>query len=320
MESEKSICFLVYSWDYLDRHILNFKSISGNPEDFHLCVARERCQEIEICDKSNFSYFFMLHKNHKMTCSGQVSQSFWNEYELFDSKREVVDSLSGHSVLLRSSANEIQKPLEFISGLSAKNIVTWEDEIKILGWTSLVGNEFTKREIRQISLSKFYEEIDNSFPSLKEMAGEDGKLFIKTRNKFVNFIIDINSPHSSEEMYSFETIPLDSQLIVSSHLDILSDKKGKLEYRIWVANYNPSSISRYLDYDISYPIPKEVHSFAEEFIIHYRDKLPSFYVLDIGLDRNKGPVAIELNGIIASGRYAENDFGKFLENIKEKRN
>jgi hypothetical protein len=76
-----------------------------------------------------------------------------------------------------------------------------------------------------------------------------------------------------------------------------------------------SSISRHLDYDTDHEIPQAVSDFAEAFVAAHTDTLPAFYVLDIAEDAQHGPVVIELNGIIASGRYEKNSFTQLLRDL-----
>ena len=75
----------------------------------------------------------------------------------------------------------------------------------------------------------------------------------------------------------------------------------------------PTSYSRYLDYITGYPIPEEVRKYAEGFGKTH-DIPPRAYILDVAETTN-GVQIIEINPQPASGRYGNNDFGAFLQNL-----
>ncbi len=111
-------------------------------------------------------------------------------------------------------------------------------------------------------------------------------------------------------------MPPSTEILISETLEILSDVKGKREYRCFVVRNKVSSVSRYLDYDTDYTIPSTVTEFATAIVADHIGTLPECYVLDVAECQQRGPVAIELNGIVASGRYERNDFRKLLRDLQ----
>ena len=106
------------------------------------------------------------------------------------------------------------------------------------------------------------------------------------------------------------------KMIISEYLDIVEDdKERKMEYRVYVIDCKIVDISRYIDYDTNYEIPKKIQKFAEDFIEAHKKLIPKHYCLDI-LELKNGKVVIgELNGIMASGRYEKINHENFINQV-----
>jgi hypothetical protein len=146
---------------------------------------------------------------------------------------------------------------------------------------------------------------------LPEFRDSDGKFFAKTSFKAISGLTDNLLTLLG---YDVEMMPPSTEILFSEPLQILTDARGKREYRCFVVQNRVSSISRYIDYDTDYEIPAQVEEFAAAFVADHRGVLPSCYVLDVA-ETDRGMVVIELNGIVASGRYERNDFRKLLMDL-----
>jgi hypothetical protein len=78
-----------------------------------------------------------------------------------------------------------------------------------------------------------------------------------------------------------------------------------------------SSISRDIDYRTDDEISAEVESFAQDLVEAHQGVLPDGYVLDVA-ESDRGIVVVDLHGIVASGRYEKNEFGRLLRDRESK--
>jgi len=60
-------------------------------------------------------------------------------------------------------------------------------------------------------------------------------------------------------------------------------------------------------------VPKQVSDFACDFGVAHTTRLPKHYVVDIGLERTRGPVVVEVNSIGGAGNTTQEVFGKILK-------
>lgn len=166
--------------------------------------------------------------------------------------------------------------------------------------------EYLKRHLAWFRMDEVFRQ------DLSRFKDSEWRFFCKTNYKALSGITD---DLVSFLGYATETMPPSTKVIISEVLDLLTDEKGKLEYRCFIVRGRVSSISRYIDYDTDYEIPPEITAFAEAFVTDHHALLPDCYVLDVGECARRGPVVIELNGIVASGRYEKNDFCKLLRDL-----
>lgn len=109
----------------------------------------------------------------------------------------------------------------------------------------------------------------------------------------------------SMERGSEDLVAIDDYIVYSDVMNIKRDELDrKLEYRCFIVNGKPVSISRYEDYE-DFKIPQEVGEFASEFASEALSYMPPIYVMDIA-ETDKGLQLVELNPYEHSGRYHGN--------------
>ncbi|OWK39486.1 ATP-grasp domain-containing protein [Fimbriiglobus ruber] len=297
-----AIAQYVTSFEALDRQ-LAYESISDDPENYHRCVARERTLEIEACRQVGIPCFLILDtpETQRIRMIGHGQDQF-RRHLLFDSERNPVDSLAGYEVLLRTCVSHEQSPLEFIEAMGGVNVADWASQVKTQEWYKHVRPEYLKRKMAWFPLDQA--------PDLSGFK-VDGQFFAKTSFKAISGVTD---SLLSLLGYEVEMMPPGTEIIVSEPIRLPTDARGKREYRCFVVR-KISSISRYIDYDTAYEIPGEVEEFATAFIADHQGVLPECYVLDVA-ESDRGLVVIELNGIVASGRYERNCFRKLLGDLR----
>ncbi len=296
----------VGSFEALDRQ-LAYESISADPENYHRCVARERTLEIEVCREAGIPFFLILDtpETRAVRMAGHGGQDPFKRHLLYDADRNPVESLAGHEVLLRSSVPHERSPLQFIESLGGVNVTDWGSQQKTLEWYKHVRPEFLKRRMAWFPIGAALDQ------DLTAYRGDHGLFFAKTSFKAHSGLTD---SLVSLLGYDIEMMPATTEVIVSEPLSIWQDCRGKQEYRCYVVRNTVSSISRYIDYDTDYTIPEAISEFANSFVIAHKSTLPDCYVLDLA-EAEQGLVVIELNGIVASGRYEKNDFRKLLADL-----
>jgi len=249
-------------------------------ESFGFCAARERGQEIISCftNKVNFS---ILTKD----------QAF-NGADLLLNKTIL---LRGIVPLVRGFKEKFPK----LSYLVESSVVKWPKKL-VAGYAKRSVYLMDFANTRKLGCTKPY--------FIKTVAltnnGDSGSKWSMIINNQSDFDEYLNTTMQLSDSF---------QMIVSDIMDIHSDALGKKEYRCWISNQVVSSISRYLDYNVDYEIPKEIVDFALDFTKAHKH-LSSCYVLDLA-ETSKGVDIVELNDLECSSRYARNSFEKFIQFI-----
>lgn len=301
-----AIAHHITSFEALDRQFA-FEKISDDPENYHRCVARERTQEIDTCHRMGIPCFLILdtQDTRSIRITGRGSQNTLRKHLLFNLERQPVESLSEYKVLARASVGHEKSVLDYIETKGGVNIADWPSQERTLEWYKYVKPEYLKRRLAYFRVAEALRQ------DLGEFRDSDGRFFAKTSFKAIsgltNSLLDLLG-------YEVELMPPTAEVIVSELLEILSDERGKREYRCFVVRNDASSISRYIDYKTDYEIPREVEAFAESFVISHQGIVPDCYVLDVA-ETDRGVAVIELNGIVASGRYERNNFAKLLVDL-----
>lgn len=307
----KAVVFYLSSFHDLEK-LKNYSLISNDKESYGLCVARERFMEIEACAKRAFPFFYVIGLSARI--AGHGYQNIMGELKTYDSHMNRVDSLSGKELLLRTnSVSNVYGPLSYIEKIGGVPIISWNDEERVEMWYKVVSPYFLKRTIAIFPSREFTDVLNLRLQEITRCSA-DGKVFIKSSRKqgIDTAVIDVADIYDHIG-FSLEVISDDIDIIVSEPLSLLTDPKGKLEYRTFVVSGIIANTSRYLDYDTAYEIPSGITAFIKEFVAYHRNVLPHSYVIDVGVDERKGPVVIELNPIISSGRYEKNDFSDILD-------
>lgn len=299
----------VHSFDKLDR-MLAFEAFSDDPEHYDRCVARERANEIAICAEMGVPCFLILDgpRGRNVRISGHGGQNPFGAMSVCDANRHPVETLKPYRVLLRTSGTYEKGALKLIRQLGGLNIAGWQSQKDTRHWYKRVKKEFLKRRVGWFPLETAL------VADLGAFRDHNGEFFCKTDCK-IRGGTGVTSSVLELFGYDVERMSAQTEVIVSERLDLMADSGGKLEYRIYVVNGKVSSISRYIDYVTDYEIPRSVAAFAGSFVEAHLTELPSCYVLDVGECRARGPVVIELNGIVASGRYEKNCFRKLLADL-----
>lgn len=304
-----AIAFYVHSLKRLDRD-LDYESISPDHDDYQRCVARERTLAMRACEEAGVPYFLIvdIETSGSVRASGYAAQRAWIEHRVYNQNRQPVTSLSGYDVLLLASVAHEQTLLACIEELGGRNIADFSSQQFTLAWYKLVDPAYLKRKLAWFPLDCAWSADFDAF------RGPDGQFFCKTNYKLPGRAGLTRSLAGLFE-YQLEIMPASTEIIVSEPLSICEDSRGKLEYRCFVIGHKLSSVSRPLDYDTAYEIPEAVFSFVRSFIERHIEILPPCYVVDVALDEQRGPVVIEMNGIVAAGRYERNSFPALLTDL-----
>jgi hypothetical protein len=221
--------------------------------------------------------------------------------------------LAGSTFLLQCAANNpsfFTKALEAQGGLP---IVSAQDYLKLIQWPDHVQDAFTKRRIARVTLGDVWDfASDTLHKDFVAPYTDDESFFLKTEHKKSAFLVGRRSRYPGMLFSMACRFSPTTRLIISSPLDLVTNDEGKeVEYRCFVAEEKLLSVSLH-HHDRDEVVPDEIKAFAEEFIRSHIGILPRQYVVDVAIDRHRGPVIIELNPFAGAGRYAGNDIEPWL--------
>jgi hypothetical protein len=264
----------------------NWKDISDDPENYNLCVARERWQEIE----------FGLSR-------GDDGVLFWDGASLRGVDWHVAKLSLDNLYFPRCGAPTYRDNTLFsiFSALGGVPCVSSEDAFRRAEyWPFYVPERYLKRDVivvPKIAVSEV----------LKRWS--DTPFFLKTLHKGWSFAGTADEFYQGGMAYSLDTGSADEPMIISDHMEIREDKHGKMEYRVFYVN-GRISMSRYKDYE-SIPVEREARLFASTIHEHLirTNVLPRNTVVDICLTK-AGPRIVEVNDLCSSGRYVDNTVEK----------
>lgn len=274
-----TIVFLFKDKMEYQRSIKNAESLERN-EDFSFCVERERGQEIAITKNLGIDFKVLISEENYAG----------------------IEYVGNRNVIVRGSVPLVAEFRSKAHSLGVKFVI----EGTVTNWPKKIVKEFVKRTFYTTD----YKNIVNlsKFPLFVKTSQYYLGTFPSKSHSIVNNAQEL-SAYIMSTMHLTETFPM----IVSDVIDIKQDSFGKKEYRCFISNQNVSSISRYLDYDTNYIVPKEVVNYALDFANAHKH-LPACYVLDIA-ETSTGVDLVELNDLESSGRYAKNGFAQFLQFI-----
>lgn len=232
-----------------------------------------------------------------------------------------VDSLSGYEILTRGFIGATKYVTRRIAELGGVNALTEKQLVQTDEWPIYVDPSFIKRKIAVLKAEdleariKEFERGGKLFvkPVVKPKEGHGMVITIDEVRRFPESITG-GLPYQSQGIKpGRELIPLsaDYMLIASEPVEFESDEDRTLEYRTWVVNSTPVIITRYGQAK-NLDVPKRVVDFAHDFTIAHKMRLPPHYVVDIGLEKTKGPIVVEINGISEAGDTNKEVFEKVL--------
>lgn len=277
---------------------------------------RERGIEIETCLREEFPFFYLVNKSGTQIVFAHGMQDFESKIEARDENGCPVGSLEGVETLLRTDVSNILMPIKFIETNGGRVICPWENETRVERWYRVVLAKFLKRRMAVFAVRKF-ERIVLREPHRLAPYSKYNRIFVKSAQKGVLDSGVIKFDELFNVLLSLAIVSGYSDVIISEPLRLAADRRGKKEYRSYVMSGKVVNISRYIDRDSSYLIPPEIKGFVDAFVKAHLKLLPPNYVLDVGIDRDKGPLVIELNPISASGRYEMNKFEDIIAALRK---
>lgn len=191
------------------------------------------------------------------------------------------------------------------------------DELACALWPRVVEPEFVRRKVGVV----LAEEIAN----IASYCSEDGVVFAKKVNKTYDGwgkVIPVEDARCALEdglSYKDRHLP-NSKMVVKLHpedlvlvsepVEFLRANENTQEYRIWVMNHVPVSITDY-HFPDGFCSRNELVDFAERFTQAHNQVLPNHYVLDVGMtlkDDELRPVVVEVNSFCEVGNRGSDEF------------
>ena len=175
-----------------------------------------------------------------------------------------------------------------------------EDIELILEWYKYIE---TKRELVNFTGKELK---DNSFQTyLFEKFGSDAEIFLKTKNKDFNGIVDLsellNGKSPLRKAFEYHQ---DEEFLISEKVNIDEDEMGKVEYRAFIYKGKIMNVSRFVDKRY-HQIPPEVINYINIVLEDLPERFPKTFVLDI-VSYNSILDICELNPYEGSGKYLYN--------------
>jgi len=277
------VCFTIENQKDLD-YFINYKLINSNPDNFRLCVARERWQEIDYFSKKNKAVFW--NKNKRI-----FTDIYFKEIVI----KEIL-------IPRCMDASDFPRLAEDANNLGIKIVTTPFEFYVIENWMKILPKKYINRRIATTTKESASKYFKNYYDQIKDTKG---RFFIKSVVKGWSYSGSPEGWYETGAM-SLEHGNGDDLVMFSEFVDIEEDEFGTIEYRCFIIDGQVRSMSRYLDYDIIVPSQE-----AADFIIDFIDKTVGFYfpknvVLDIMKLKDGSWSLIEANAIPYSGRYAGN--------------
>lgn len=283
-------CYAVKDAEDL-KSIHDYKSISSDPENFQLCITREKSQEIEYFSNKGRAIFFnpetreFTETDFTPVEKSLVNYTIWPRVDIPNYWKLIYP-------LLERGWNPISKPYEYLS---------------VERWMRTIPPQFINRRIIPTTKISLQESFDSIYSSIKN---ERGEFFVKSIKKDWSYSGSLSWWYDGPA-YSLEKGSGDDEVMLSEFIDIGEDEYDMLEWRCFVVDGLVLSISRYKDYE-SIPTPDKVSAYAREVVNHVAGKyLPKNFVLDVAQKRDGEICIIEFNDVCCSGRYVDNTVESF---------
>lgn len=248
--------------------------------------------------------YYILPKTLKKQIIEQDDPNLYLYYDekqgvFFDKNHNPID-LERKKVIPFADIFRIDYLLDQIEDCGGIPINGFEEMEKVKHWFQYIDS---KRDIIPIIGKDF---TDLSFLTmLFETYGINGSVFVKTVEKDYHGIIpvtEIIDPNSSFRKAIDNH--LYDEFLIEPVISIDEDELGKQEYRAFIYNRKPNSISRPLRYTY-HRIPEEVIIFIEQVLQELPKEFPNAFVLDI-VKTNGNFDILEMNPIETSAPYLYN--------------
>lgn len=226
---------------------------------------------------------------------------YYDEQEdTFKDTNDNIVNVEGQMVIPSSFVFQLPKMIEALEKAKAIIPNTNEDIKKVEEWYKYVETQrlimpFTGSDVKDPEFLNF----------IIEMFKDKMSVFLKTRNKDFNGIIDIedlvNEDSDLRKAFAYHE---DEEFIISERVEINEDELGQEEYRFLVFNGQILNVSRITD-TTYHKIPIEAIEYANRVIESLPKSFPRTFTLDIFSYQNMYDI-IEFNPLEASGRYLYN--------------
>ncbi|MGD1524220.1 ATP-grasp domain-containing protein [Vibrio harveyi] len=289
-------------------------------EDYTHCVQRERGLEVQYCREHKLPFVaFDKHQNLLDTnvLIEKLNKQDWRFVLRLNSPLKQtyfgITPLQGANAATRvlfwpSMEVDIHKYTQrMVAFVNAKMFASMIDKFKAAGEPVFIKT-LNKGPRSNLTLHRVF-----TVPEDYEPFNAESEPFTRTwgdvENAPLTYLFkqpDWFCPYrESLERGSQDLVAIDDYIVYSSVMNIIEDSKGrKEEYRCFMVDGKPVSISRYEDYE-EFDIPSKVMEFAERFGGDFKGYLPHIYVMDIAAT-DKGLQLVELNPYEHSGRYFGN--------------
>jgi hypothetical protein len=273
-------------------------------------------EEVRVCLEKKFPLFYLVNPQGRIMVP-HGSQNPYGGFDITDTEGNIIPSLKGFTLLLRTSVHNIWNNLLTVENAGGTNLVSWEDQLQVERWYNFVLPEFLKRKISVFPSAEFGEIIEKNLELITKHE-QNEKVFLKSTHKgFPTCLANMRDREDQNEILcALLSTSENSDIIVSDPINIERDDTGRLEYRTFVVLGKVANTSRYYSKDQLGEIPQAVTEYVQNFVIAHKDIFPHSYVLDVAIDSARGPIIIEMNGINASGRYGKNNFEDILNILK----
>lgn len=264
----------------------NYKKISENPEDRDRCIYRERWQEIDYFSKTGNCLFYD---------GGRLRTPDFAPYEL--QPNDLLCPRMG-----------VPQALQFIRTYPC--ISTPESYNAVEFWFRTVPKKYIKRVL---VISTMQDVQDNFTEYVAQVRDTKNRFFIKSVRKHWSYAGSVEGWYDSGAAMSLDYGNGDAHCLLSPFITIKEDDLPPLyqEYRCFYFFGKLCSISRYCDYG-THKIPEYIRQEALNYETHIiGTHLPETVVIDIADTVDLGPVFLEANDVISSGRYVLNTIESF---------
>lgn len=239
------------------------------------------------------------------------------------------DHFAGRDVFIRCYANEEASLERIVRKAGGNPIIPNMDNANNWYRNITWGVKWFGREISHSDMKQFgYLEYDYQKKALRkhlelifDYFSRDGKVFFKSSTKqnlqpavrtLDEAYEDISYSLSMAIHHQMDTLIFQNPIEVESN----TDGFGREEYRVYIVNDKVSTVSLFTDNQKSRDYTRVI-AYAESFAKTFCNFLPLGYCLDVAITAQNEMVVIELNGIGASGFYADHDINKLFKDIKD---